>query len=820
MKYPVLSIKNFTVLIVFFITGEMYAQLGFCQGNSGDPIFVEDFGAGIQDISLPAGTTTYTYANGQPPNDGLYTVSSNTNYFDWFNTNDHTPSDNNGRMLIVNSSFSAGEFYRTAISGLCENTTYEFSSWLLNLAPLNGFCGAGAIPVNVRFEIWDNTDTNLLASGNTGNITGTVTPTWDQYALVFQTIPGQTSVILKMINNSSGGCGNDVAIDDIVFKSCGDLITVEDSNNTDNINTCSAVPFSDTLTAIPDNTVFSAHFYQWQISNDGINWSDISGETNASLVIGGITTTTYYRAKVAEYQTNLSNEDCITLSNVYQINVNQAPIQPTVECWEIATFDNSSCSWIVSGSQPTEPTGLECWETAVFNTTTCSWEITGTQPAVPTGLECWETATFDNSSCSWTISGTQPVEPNTECWETAIFNTTTCIWEIAGTQPAAPTGLECWETATFDNSSCSWTISGTQPVEPNTECWETATFNTTTCIWEITGTQPAAPTGLECWETATFDNSSCSWTISGTQPVEPNTECWETAAFNTTTCSWEITGTQPAVPTGLECWETATFDNSSCSWIISGTQPIEPTTECWETATFNTTTCNWEITGTQPIENREEYLSICQDDTLTLEVSSFIESPNYQWQSGETTSTIVVDSSGVYIVEVTDGCFTEVIAFYVELIALPIIQNVISDNSSIIINLLNESNNYFYSINGVDYQSSNFFPNQPAGLYTVFVKSDECEVIVTQEYFHFYIQKFMTPNNDGDYDYFTVNFSSYFSSSEVLIFDRYGKLLFSARNRNVQWDGTFNGQKLPTSDYWYNIVLDGKEYKGHFTLKR
>ncbi len=121
-------------------------------------------------------------------------------------------------MLIVNASFTAGEFYRITINGLCENTSYEFSSWMINLLPTAG-CGGAGIPINVKFEIWDNTDTNILASGNTGNINGSSSPDWQQYALVFQTAPGQTSAILKMTNNGVGGCGNDLAIDDIVFKS-------------------------------------------------------------------------------------------------------------------------------------------------------------------------------------------------------------------------------------------------------------------------------------------------------------------------------------------------------------------------------------------------------------------------------------------------------------------------------------------------------------------------------------------------------------------------------------------------------------------------
>ena len=214
------------------------AQLGFCNGNSGDPIFTEDFGTGGNNgPPLPPGSTTYSYIDGTP-DDGRYTISSFTAYFDWFDTNDHTPNDSNGKAFIVNASFTPGEFFRRTVSGLCENTSYEFSSWLMNLHPSYGGCDGNGIPVNVKFEIWDSTDTNLLASGDTGDIFDRNAPIWDQYALVFQTLPGQTAVILKMLNNGEGGCGNDLAIDDIVFRTCGDFIGITDDQDRTNILIC------------------------------------------------------------------------------------------------------------------------------------------------------------------------------------------------------------------------------------------------------------------------------------------------------------------------------------------------------------------------------------------------------------------------------------------------------------------------------------------------------------------------------------------------------------------------------------------------------
>jgi gliding motility-associated-like protein len=839
--------SNLNVIIIFsiFFSSEIgYAQLGFCPGNSGDPIFPENFGTG-PDTALPVGTTTYTYADGGEPLDGLYTVSSNTNYFDWFSVQDHTPDDVDGRMLVVNSADVSGEFFRTTINGLCENTSYEFSSWILNLTPAGGFCGAGAIPVNVRFEIWDNTDTNLLASGDTGDINSTNTPIWEQYALVFQSIPSQTSVILKMINNGSGGCGNDLAIDDIVFKSCGDFISVADSSNSESVSLCSSeTPFSTTLTATPDNAVFSNHFYQWQESPDNTIWTDITGATTESLVLTGITTTTYYRAKVAEFAANLSNLDCIIFSTTYELFVNQVtsppniecwetatlntttclwevtgtqPSQPTIECWETAIFNTTSCLWEVSGTQPMEPTGLECWEETNFNTATCSWDISGTQPSQPT-LECWETPTFNNTSCLWEVSGTQPMEPTgLECWEETNFNTTTCSWDISGTQPSQPT-IECWETATFNNTSCVWEVTGTQPSQPTIECWETAIFNTTSCLWEISGTQPMEPTGLECWEETTFNTATCSWDISGTQPNQPTLECWEAATFNNTSCLWEVSGTQPSQPT-LECWETATFNNTSCVWEVSGNQPVEPTVECWETTIFNNTTCSWDITGTQSIDFVEEFLTICENEDIALQASSGIINPSYQWDSGETTEFITVSSPGTYIVVTTDGCAIIEKTIVVEQSEAPIIESIQSDGNDIIV-LTSNSGNFLYSLDGINFQSSNIFYDIDGGNYTIYVRSVDCDITITTSHIHFYIPKFFTPNNDGIHDTFGLLGIESFTSSEVYIFNRYGKLLFSAYNSPASWNGTMNGKKLPASDYWYHIIIEGQEFRGHFTLKR
>lgn len=761
------KIKTIKIIVFIYFFGfysvNTFAQLGFCGGNSGDPIFTETFGTGTTNTPLPAGTTTYNFTTNNPQ-DGFYTVSNNTGFYDWHNTTDHTIGDTNGKCLIVNGDFIVGEFYRTTITGLCENTSYEFSSWLLNLLPTSG-CGGNGIPVNVKFQIWDNTNTNLLASGDTSNIFGSSTPNWEQYALVFQTLVGQTSVILKMINNSIGGCGNDLAIDDIVFKSCGDFVSINDTANNANISICSSqTPYSTNLIVTPDNSVFNTHFYQWEESVDGVVWTDITGETNQNIAISGITTSMFYRAKVAESAINLNNSLCNIASEVFQVVVNQAPTQPTLECWETAIINSATCSWEISGTQPVQPT-LECWETATFNNTICDWEISGVQPIQPTGLACWESTTFNNTTCVWDIFGTQPIQPTLECWETAAFNNTTCVWDISGVQPTQPTGLACWETATFNNTACDWEISGTQPVQPTLECWETTTFNTTTCVWDISGVQPNQPTGLACWETA---------------------------SFNSTTCDWEISGVQPMQPIGLACWEIATF---------------------------NTTTCVWDVTGTQTVDLIEEFLSFCSGDEITMQAYTDILNPTFLWNTGETSAFKTVASPGTYTVETTDNCITIVKTIYVEELDTPIINTIFSDGNEIIVETLNQGD-FEYSLDGNLYQLNNTFINTEGGLYTIYVKERNGCGVATLDYLHFVIPKYFTPNNDGENETFDLKGIQYFNTSQVAIFDRYGKLLISSKNAPFSWDGTFNNTPLPTSDYWYIITIEGQKFTGHFTLKR
>jgi gliding motility-associated-like protein len=340
-------LKKIVPFLILLISIHCHSQLGFCGGSSGEPIFSENFGNGTSyGPALPVGTTNYTFVVGNP-NDGSYTLYYRTNlYSTWHYSLDHTDdttNGTNGKSLIVNANAStSGEFYKRRVTGLCVNTTFEFSAWVMNIYnPGSGFCGTNEIPINVRFEIWNDAETILLSSGNTGSIIGSTVPNWQQFALVFNTI-NETSVVLKMKNNGLGGCGNDLAIDDIEFKSCGELTSISSPSVVgNNLLTCQN-PIALTLQASTPGT--GANFYQWQSSTNGTTWTDIPGATLPTYTTPNLSTQTYFRTKVAQDIANLSNPFCSTLSNTFTVSFLTPPIN------SVSDGDKTICS-----NQPIPP---------------------------------------------------------------------------------------------------------------------------------------------------------------------------------------------------------------------------------------------------------------------------------------------------------------------------------------------------------------------------------------------------------------------------------------------------------------------------------
>ncbi|WP_423818377.1 gliding motility-associated C-terminal domain-containing protein [Salinimicrobium sp. TIG7-5_MAKvit] len=73
-----------------------------------------------------------------------------------------------------------------------------------------------------------------------------------------------------------------------------------------------------------------------------------------------------------------------------------------------------------------------------------------------------------------------------------------------------------------------------------------------------------------------------------------------------------------------------------------------------------------------------------------------------------------------------------------------------------------------------------------------------------------HVSEAMTPNGDGINDTWRVVNIENHSNSLVIIYNRWGKEIFRQSAYQNDWDGTYNGDALPESSYYFQIYLDGK----------
>ncbi|MEP6711908.1 MAG: gliding motility-associated C-terminal domain-containing protein [Ferruginibacter sp.] len=312
-------------------TQEIHAQL--CQGSLGDPIINTTFGAGNNPgAALSAATTNYQYIAADCPNDGSYTVRSNTSGCfggNWHSlSGDHT-GDANGYFMLVNASYSPSAFYLDTVKGLCGGSTYEFAAWVINV--IDPSKAPGSIEPNLTFSI-EKTDGTVLQTYNTNNIPTSSTPAWRQFGFFFTTPGGISNVVLRIFNNAPGGNGNDLGLDDITFRACGPQLTPSVNGIAGNTGaTCEGISKSFNL-SFSVSAGFNNPSFQWQQNIAGV-WTDIPGANAASLVRNFTATAppggNTYRLAVAEAG-NLGSLQCRVVSPVITIQVNKIPVTTAV----------------------------------------------------------------------------------------------------------------------------------------------------------------------------------------------------------------------------------------------------------------------------------------------------------------------------------------------------------------------------------------------------------------------------------------------------------------------------------------------------------
>ena len=218
----------------------------------------------------------------------------------------------------------------------------------------------------------------------------------------------------------------------------------------------------------------------------------------------------------------------------------------------------------------------------------------------------------------------------------------------------------------------------------------------------------------------------------------------------------------------------------------------------------------------------DENLELCENDRTTLNAGN--PGMSYLWSTGETTQTILSNGLTNYSVVVTtpapENC-SKTKNFNIIYNTQPVISNIDVNGLSFTVNTT-QNGEFEYSMDGQIYQDSNIFTVLEGGIYMAYVReknqcgNDQRPVVVIS------YPEFFTPNGDNVNDYWQVKGGINFTTTEVKIFDRFGKLITILNTANPIWDGTYNGKLLPATDYWFVAKINEAfpEMKGHFTLKR
>lgn len=309
-------------LIILLLLGEVAGAklFGQCTGNLGENIFTDgDFGRGTANIPQqdPMLAPGFIYVRNPPPNDGFYTITNSTSA--WGNNNfggswlgfEDNSNDPLGYMMVVNASIQPGIFYEQEVTGLCENTTYQFSADTRNML----FSG-GILP-QVSFII-----TNV--DGSNEQVLGAATvPTnnrWNTNAFTFETEPGQTSLKLILRNSAPGGLGNDLALDNIEFRACGPEAQVSAPFGED---VCEGGPPISLAAEVIGDQFGVNPAVQWQQSFDeGVTWTNLEGANEMTYTAEEQPAGAYYyRYLLAATEANLTNSKCQVISDVGVANV-------------------------------------------------------------------------------------------------------------------------------------------------------------------------------------------------------------------------------------------------------------------------------------------------------------------------------------------------------------------------------------------------------------------------------------------------------------------------------------------------------------------
>ncbi len=287
-----------------------------------------------------------------------------------------------------------------------------------------------------------------------------------------------------------------------------------------------------------------------------------------------------------------------------------------------------------------------------------------------------------------------------------------------------------------------------------------------------------------------------------------------TAVTATGTLAWysDMAGTSsipvPRIDTGTPSINTYYVAQTNLNLCESATVPVVVTVN-----SFTPTTTN---------------LSYCIGDTLSP-LPTMIDGISGSWspELNSTTTTTYTFTPDAFQCATTTTMTITVESKQNLSITPTLISGDFSPNPVVDVLVTGGIGNYEYQLDDEPWQLSSRFDNfVECKEHTIRARAiGGCSNVASGKINILLFPKYFTPNGDGINDLWTIDCLSNQAEAYVDIFDRYGKLLHQLRLSDAGWNGVYNGENMPSNDYWFavyyqNSLGEDKIFRSHFALKR
>ncbi len=699
--------------------------------------------------------------------------------------------------------------------------------------------------------------------------------------------PDETGYTIKRNSNASGPSNIYDATEwtTLLSETCTDLGLFTVSNNLPTINShpidVTGCPSTATFAVAASATGILT--YQWYYNNGtNTNWTlltsvfpgvTLSGTASPSLSLSGNLTTLngyqfYCAVSLNASCTIISNAATLAISSTTTPTFNQiSPICPG-QSFTLPSASNNSTA--INGT----------WSPAINTTTTTTYTFT------PTAGQCATTTTMTvvvNPSTTPTFTPIAPIcsgqtftLPTTSTnstaiigtWSPAINNTATTTYTFT------PTAGQCATTTTMTiviNPSVTLSLTSVAGTDNQTVCTGNAlipiaytfggsatgatvtglpagiTASTSGNVLTITGTPTAAFTYA-----VTTDGGCGSITLNGTvalgSPANLNLYCDSANSTPTAlafdfsnvgqtnfTYSYTIDGGAPITGTHI----------SPSNFTVSGLTPgqvvvftitangvgcVPPETVSCTTSCPSPTLTDGAICVDEFGVPFQSYTLDSGLDNATYDFVWYFNGVAIPNSNNATYTANAVGTYGVIATNSVTNCVSSDVTTMVTAnvtsvtpaASMAVTQSAyFSGNATLTVNVTGGSGTLMYSLDEGTLQSSNVFTNVSSGPHTITVIDTQGCTYLTYTLLVIDYPQYFTPNGDGIND--TWYIAGLQNTDVINIFDRYGKLIKQLKGVEF-WDGTYNQELLPSTDYWFTVdyLENGakKQFKAHFAMKR